>query len=61
MTAILKKDQKALLLASYCDDCTDDFPCYECLLMNNVMTVREDTPVDIHGGLQYLQEADKDG
>jgi len=52
----LRKGKKILVLASYCDDCTDDLPCNECLMINNVATVLQDTPLDIHCGLQYSRE-----
>jgi hypothetical protein len=49
------KKYKVLLLASYCDEnCSDEFPCDECLKMCNVCEVPQDTLVAI-GGFDYLK------
>jgi len=48
---------RCLLLASYCvdnDDCTDEFPCDDCLRMCNVIIVPT-TKYEILGGLDYLK------
>ena len=53
---------RLLLLASYCQDeelhpdCTEDFPCHECLQMCNVVNVPDDTKLEVLGGLCYLKE-----
>lgn len=54
--------RRVLLLCSYCGDdnteCSDDFPCPECLQMNNVAEVDADA-IQIErviGGLEYLKD-----
>ena len=43
--------RKFLLLASYCDaddpDCTEDYPCHDCLKMCNVFVAHTDRPVEL--------------
>jgi hypothetical protein len=52
---------RVLLLASYCGgdttECSDEFPCAECLQMNNVAVVSGDAVRDgqILGGFDYLK------
>ena len=49
---------RVLLLASYCGsddkDCTDDFPCDECMKMCNIGVISGD--LEVIGGFDYLKE-----
>ena len=53
--------RRVLLLCSYCGDdnpeCSNDFPCPECLQMNNVAEVDVDAiQIErVFGGLEYLK------
>jgi len=56
----LKKNNRVLLMTSYCDlddeDCTDGLPCADCLDMCNVFTLNQDCEADYVGEYQRLQE-----
>jgi len=58
-----KPVRKAILLASYCGDldseCTEDFPCDDCLKMCNVIEIPENTKLNVLGGFEYLKELNK--
>ena len=47
---------KVLLLASYCEDCTNDLPCAECLRMCNVADIPDGTPITAIAGWDYMRE-----
>ena len=58
------KNERVLLLASYCGDenennCSENFPCDDCLQMCNVAVVKGD--IDVIGGFDYLKSLEKEG
>ena len=65
LTFLKTKVRRVLLLCSYCGDdeakCSDDFPCQECMGMDNVIEVDESVIREafvkdrILGGLDYLR------
>lgn len=65
MKAKLEKGQRVLLLTSYCEgtervDCSDEFPCDECLRMDNVVVLKTNAIIEILGGLEFLKENKND-
>ena len=48
--------RRFLLLASYCDDCTEDKPCLDCLNNCNVYSIPQDTELTYISELQNLSE-----
>lgn len=59
----LKHGTRILLLASYCDnpDCSDIFPCRDCLVMCNVARLQTNVLIDILGGFDYLKGGKQHG
>ncbi len=60
----IKKGEKLLLLATYCDGdygekCSEELPCSYCLAMCNVIELKEDVEVEVIGGIDYLRGLEK--
>ena len=55
-----QQPMRCLLLASYCGDdnknCSEDFPCDDCLQMCNIVIINESSKLEILGGMDYLKD-----
>ena len=54
---------RVLLITSYCGDdsaeCSDDFPCSDCLDMCNVAEIEYPKNITVLGGLDYLKRIEQ--